>query len=58
MISTEVYLYDEEIGATGTLTEALSPVKVVTGSMERKDREKDGLFYAEIAVELDDQLVR
>ena len=58
MISTEVYLYDEEIGATGTLTEALSPVKVVTGSMERKYREKDGLFYAEIEVELDDQLVR
>jgi len=58
MISTEVYLYDEEIGATGTLTEALSPVKVVTGSMERKYREKDGLFYAEIEVELDDQLLR
>jgi len=58
MISTDVYLYDEEIGATGELTEALSPVKVVTGSMERKYREKDGLFYAEIEVELDDQLVR
>ena len=58
MISKEVYLYDEEIGATGTLVEALTPVKVITGSMERKYREKDGLFYAEIEVELDDQLVR
>ena len=58
MISTEVYLYDEQIGATGTLLEALSPVKVITSSMERKYREKDGLFYAEIEVELDDQLVR
>lgn len=58
MISTEVYLYDEEIGATSSLVEALTPVKVITGSMERKYREKDGLFYAEIEVELDDQLVR
>ena len=56
MDSPEVYLYDEQM--TGGLLDRLTPVRVMTGSMERKYREKDGLFFAEIEVMLDDEFVR
>ena len=56
MDSPEVYLYDEQM--TGGLLDRLTPVRVMTGSMERKYREKDGLFFAEIEVMLDDELIR
>lgn len=54
--SPEVYLYDEQM--TGGLLDRMTPVRVMNGSMERKYREKDGLFFTEIDIMLDDELVR
>lgn len=55
--SPDVWLYDDQL-AEENITQGLTPVKVLTNSIERKYREKDGLFFCEIEVELDDEIVR
>lgn len=55
--SPDVWLYDDQL-ADSDITQGLIPVKVLTNSIERKYREKDGLFFCEIEVELDDEIVR
>lgn len=55
--SPDVWLYDDQL-ADDNITQGLLPVKVLTNSIERKYREKDGLFFCEIEIELDDEIVR
>ena len=59
MQSPDVYLYDDELARNGSSFEqSIMPVRIQQGSMEKKYSEKDGLFFAELEIQLDDRIVR
>jgi len=59
MQSPDVYLYDDELARNGaSFEQSIMPVRIQQGSMEKKYSEKDGLFFAELEIQLDDRIVR